>query len=409
MKKYFSIVFSVWLGVCFLGAFPFYLSGFFPDFTSAFFESVSGFTTTGATVLKNIDALPDWLLLWRAIIQWLGGIGILIVFIQLPVFTANGFQLKKIEVIDLNHKGFTPRLFRHSFKIIIVYMSLTVLQAVLLAVFGMDWFGALAYSFSTMSTGGFNIHGGGIASYNSAAVEWVFIVFMFLAGLNFSLFLLFFSRKRKNVFKNTEARAYTGIILAASFIITASVLRQSPSLERAVRQALFHAVSFISTTGFYSVDYIRWPSSAQGMLFFLLFIGGCSFSAAGGIKVIRFVILSKQTWNEMKRLVHPRGTFDILLDGKSGNKKAVRGAVSFVFLYLVIIFAAALLVSTNGMDIFTSLKTALACQGNIGLGASLPYRDFSGYVKIGLCFVMIIGRLELWMALVLFNKNFWRR
>jgi len=409
MKKYFSVVFPLWLGVCFLGALPFYLSGFFPDFTNAFFESVSGFTTTGATVLKNIDDLPDWLLLWRAIIQWFGGIGILIVFIQLPVFTANGFQLKKMEVIDLNHKSFTPRFFRHIFKIILVYISLTALQAVLLVIFGMDWFGALAHSFSTISTGGFSIRGGGIASYNSAAVEWVCIIFMFLAGLNFSLFFLFFSRKRKSIFKNTEARAYTGIILTAAVIITASIFRQSPSLERAVRQAFFHAVSFISTTGFYSADYFRWPSSAQSVLFFLLFIGGCSFSTAGGIKVIRFVMLSKQTWNEMKRLVHPRGTFDVFINGKSGNKRAVRGAVSFVFLYLLVILITALLVSTNGTDIFTSLKTALACQGNIGLGSSFPFHDFPGYVKVGLSFVMIIGRLELWMVFALFSKNLWRR
>jgi trk system potassium uptake protein TrkH len=409
MKKYFSIFFPALLGGCFLGAFPFYFSGFFPDFTSAFFESVSGFTTTGATVLINIDELPGWLLLWRAITQWIGGIGILLVFVQLPVFTANGFQLKKIEVTDLEHKGFTPRLFRHSFKIILIYVSLTALQTVLFVIFGMGWFDALTHSFSTMSTGGFSIRSGGIAYYNSAAIEWVCIIFMFLAGFNFSLIWLFFSGKRKSVFKNSEARAYTGIILTAAVIITASILRQSPSLERAVRQAFFHAVSFISTTGFYSVDYTGWPSPAQGVLFFLLFIGGCSFSAAGGIKVIRYVILSKQTWNEMKRLVHPRGIFNICLDGKSGNKRAVHGAVSFVFLYLVIVFITALLVSTSGTDIFTSLNTALACQGNTGLGSSLPFRDFPGYVKIGLCFVMIIGRLELWMAFVLFSKNFWRR
>jgi len=409
MKKYFSIIFPVWLGVCFLGAFPFYFSGFFPDFTSAFFESVSGFTTTGATVLTNIDDLPKWLLLWRAITQWFGGIAILFIFIQLPVFTANGFQLKKIEIIDLNNKGLIPRLFRHSFKIIIVYIFLTALQSVLLAVFGMDWFDAVAHSFSTMSTGGFSIRSGGIAYYNSAAVEWVCTIFMFLAGLNFPLLWLFLNGKIKNVFKNSEARAYTGIIITAAIIITASIFRQSFPHGRAVRQAFFHAVSFISTTGFHSVDYIKWPSSAQGVLFFLLFTGGCSFSAAGGIKVIRYVILSKQTWNEMKRLVYPRGIFNICLDGKSGNKRAVYGAVSFVFLYFMIILVTALLVSTNGTDVFTSLYTALACQGNTGLGTALPFRDFPGYVKIGLCFVMIMGRLELWMALVLFSKNFWRR
>jgi len=409
MKKYFSIVFPLWLGVCFLGAFPFYLSGFFPDFTSAFFESVSGFTTTGATVLTNIDDLPKWLLLWRSITQWVGGIGALLVFIQLPVFTANGFQLKKIEIIDLGRKGFTPRFFRHSFKIIIIYILLTALQSVLLAVFGMNWFDAFAHSLSTMSTGGFSVRSSGIAYYNSAAVEWVCVIFMFLAGLNFSLIWLFFNGKRKNVFKNSEAKAYTGIILIASVIITASILQQSFSPETAVRQAFFHAVSFLSTTGFYSIDFIKWPSSAQGVLFFLLFIGGCSFSAAGGIKVIRYVILSKQTWNEMKRLAYPRGIFDIYIDGKSGNRRAVHGAVSFVFLYLLITLFTALLVSTTGTDIFTSLNTALACQGNIGLGSSLPFHDFPAYIKIGLCLVMILGRLELWMALVLFSKDFWRR
>jgi len=395
MKKQFSLVFFILLIVCFLGALPFYFSGSIPSFTDAVFESVSGFTTTGTTVLKDIEAMPCALLFWRALTQWLGGMGILLLVID-------SFRIQKKGIIRI---------------LLPIYAALTALQFILLEIFGMNWFDALTHSMSTMSTGGFSIRNNGIAYYNSAAVEWVCVFFMFLSGINFFLVWRLLFRKSYDVIRNTETRVYAGIILLAAAIVTAAILTQNPynassftkamAFETAARRAFFHVISTISTCGFFNADYNYWPSAAQGVIFFLLLIGGCSGSAAGGIKVVRHVILSRQMANEMKRLVYPRGVFDIPLNGKSGNKKAVHPAAGFIFLYFLILFLTALLLSVSGMDVFDSLKTALVCLGNTGLG--LNAADFPAYVKWGLCLVMIAGRLELWAVLVIFSGVFRRR
>jgi len=385
MRKQFSLVFFILLAVCFLGALPFFFSGFIPNFTDAFFESVSGFTTTGATVLKDIEALPNALLFWRALTQWLGGLGILLLVIE-------SFRIQKKETLRV-----LPA----------IYASLTALQFILLVIFGMDWFDALTHSMSTISTGGFSIRNSGIAYYNNAAAEWVCVPFMFLSGINLSLVRQAFQGKVKIALRSTETRIYTGIILIASVIVTSAIFAQGSPFDKAVRQAFFHVTSTISTCGFFNTNYNFWLPLAQGVIFFLLLIGGCSGSAAGGIKVVRHAVLSRQTANEMKRLIYPRGIFDIPLDGKSGNKKAVHPAAGFIFLYFLVLFFTALLVSSSGMEVLDSLKTSLVCLGNTGLG--LNAADFPAYVKWGLCLVMIAGRLELWAVLVILSGVFRRR
>ncbi|MDR0443960.1 MAG: TrkH family potassium uptake protein [Treponema sp.] len=425
MKRQFLLVFLAWLGACLFGALPFYFSGYIPNFTDAVFESTSGFTTTGATVLVDIEALPKWLLFWRAITQWLGGMGIvLLVAALLPLFEAGSFHLVKADTHGMHKEKFVPRISLAAKLLWLLYVSLTALQILLLAFFGMSWFDAVTHAFSTMSTGGFSVRNNSIAYYNSPGIEWVCIVFMFLAGFNFALIwqLLrgklrcIMRRKPDAVIRNSEARAYTGIVLIAAIIITIAIFPKSPSfgtgeVHRALRQAFFQVTSLISTSGLYSADYSRWPSAALGILFFLLFIGGCSGSTAGGIKVIRYVILSKQMWNEMKRVVYPKGIFSIQLNGKSGKKAAVHGVAGFVFLYFLILFFTALLVSTSGADVFSSINTAVICQGNTGLGLGDPgvFKFFPDYVKWGLCLVMITGRLELWAVLILFTGDFWRK
>jgi trk system potassium uptake protein len=419
MKKQFSLVFFTLLAVSILGALPFYFSGSIPNFTDAVFESISGFTTTGATILKDIEALPNSLLFWRTLTQWLGGMGILLL-------VTGSFRVQKKEIIRI---------------LLSIYAALTALQFILLTISGMNRFDALTHSMSTMSTGGFSIRNSGIAYYNNAAAEWICVFFMFLSGINLFLVWRLFFRKADDIIRNTETKVYAGIILIAAAIVTASLFFQSSantlsldkalpfdkalffdktlpfykalyfdktmSFPTAIRQAFFHVTSTISTCGFFNADYNYWPSAAQGVIFFLLLTGGCSGSAAGGIKVIRHVVLSKQTANEMKRFIYPRGIFDIPLDGKSGNKKAVHTAAGFIFLYILILFLTAMLVSLSGTDIFDSFKTALVCLGNAGLGLSAA--DFPVYVKWGLCLVMITGRLELWALLVIFSGVFKRK
>ncbi|MDR2595962.1 MAG: TrkH family potassium uptake protein [Treponema sp.] len=409
MKRQLTFILLAVFCLCFLGALPFYFSGFIPNFTDAFFESVSGFTTTGATVISDIETLPDWLLFWRAATQWLGGIGILSLFMFSPVFFTSGFKLFRIEAVGSDREELSPHLPQFAFSILLIYVSLTALQFLLFLIFGVDWFNALTLSFSVVSTGGFNTGNNGITGFNSSAVEWICVFFMFLAGINISLIWQLFRKKISNVIYNSEVKTYTVIVLFTVIVITIAVLPGSPSFGYALRQAFFNVVSFVSTTGFLSADYSTWPYSVQGVLFLLLFTGGCSFSAAGGVKIIRYVLLSEQAWNEMVRIVYPHGIFDVKLDGRSGYKKAVHSTVGFIFLYFLIVFLGALLVSSGGTDIFNSFITALVCQGNIGLGSHIPFHEYPAYVKLGLCLVMITGRLELWMVLVLFTGDFRRR
>jgi trk system potassium uptake protein TrkH len=277
----------------------------------------------------------------------------------------------------------------------------------------MSWFDACIHAFSTMASGGFSSRNASIAAYNSPWIDWVCIVFMLLAGLNFSLFFQLLRGKYRELLSNSEVRAYGGIVLVSVIIITWSILPESPSPGTAIRQAFFQASSILTTTGLAAADHQLWPPLAKGVLFFLMFIGGCSGSTAGGVKVIRYVVLMKQMGNEMKKIICPRGVFNIQMNGRPGRKEVVYGVAGFVFLYFVLVFASALLVSSAGADIFSSLNTALMTLGNIGLslGPPSPFADISAlpaYVKWGLSFVMILGRLELWAALVFFSRDYWR-
>jgi trk system potassium uptake protein TrkH len=416
----FLLVFLAWVFSCLLGAVPYYLSGHIRSVTDAVFESVSGFTTTGATVIPNVEALPRSLLFWRAMTHWLGGMGIVVLTVALlPLLGAGGFQLNATQLFQAETPGpesgkIAPRITGTAKMLWACYMSLTFLQILLLAAGGMGWLDAVIHAFSTMSSGGFSSRNASIAAYHSPWIDWVCTVFMLLAGLNFSLFFQLLKGKYRNVLANSEARAYGGIILVSVIIVTGAILPQSPSLGTAIRQAFFQTASILTTTGLAAADHKLWPPLAQGVLFFLMFIGGCSGSTAGGIKIIRYVVLVKQTGNEMKKIVYPKGVFNIQLNGRSGKKEVVYGVAGFVFLYFLFVFAAALLVSSAGMDIFTSLNAALICLGNIGLGLGAlgPFSEvsaFPAYVKWGLGFIMILGRLELWTVMVFFTRDYWRR
>jgi trk system potassium uptake protein TrkH len=299
----------------------------------------------------------------------------------------------------------------------------------------MNWFDALVHSFSTVATGGFSSKNDSIAAFHSPWVDWVTISVMLLAGCNFTLLLRLFRGNRRELFQNSELKAYGFIILLSVTIICLSLFfRPSPAstvaevsataevssevsaaakAERCVRLAFFHTASILSTTGFAITDHNEWPVLAKGVLFFLMFIGGCSGSTAGGIKVIRHVVLFKQTGNEMKRLLYPRGVFNIRLNNKVGRKDVVYGVAGFVFFYITLTLAAALLLCGAGIEPFSALNGALAATGNIGLGLEQfgPASNFSsipGYVKWGLSFVMIAGRLELWTVMVFFSRSYWR-
>ncbi|MDR0388606.1 MAG: TrkH family potassium uptake protein [Spirochaetaceae bacterium] len=427
----FLIVFLAWVCICLMGSVPYVMSGCPGGFSGAFFESVSGFTTTGATVFVDVEALPRSLLLWRAMTHWLGGMGIVVIsVVLLPLLGAGGFQLIRAEASGSEKDRITPKITTTAKLLWLLYVALTVFNLLLLRLGGMNWFESVLHAFSTMASGGFSSRNQSIAAYHSPYIEWVTGIFMLLASFNFSLIYRLLRGKIGDLLHNSEARAYGLIILVSVSLITFSLLSRNPSggipaggnalllggsgFEPALRQAVFHTASILSTTGFSAGDFNLWPPLARACLFFLMFTGGCSGSTAGGIKVIRYVVLCRQAGNEMKKLLYPRGVFSVQLNKKAGRKDLVYGAAAFVFLYFVMVFAAALLVSSAGFDVFSSLNAALLSLGNIGLGQGIfgPGSAFTmvpGYVRWGLSFIMIAGRLELWTALVFFSREYWRQ
>jgi trk system potassium uptake protein TrkH len=427
----FLLVFLAWIITCVLGAAPYYISRIIPDPADAVFESVSGFTTTGATVLSDPEHTPRSLLFWRAMTHWLGGMGIVVLTVALlPLPGAGGIQLFQAESPGPETEKITPKITATAKILWIMYIVLTAFQSVLLLAGGMNWFDAVVHSFSTMATGGFSSRNDSVAAYHSPFIEWVCVVFMIIAGCNFALLwrLVRPSRSRvlsrgprariREFFQNSEVKAYFLIILLSVIVVSVSVYSGSGSSRyrsfgTVIRHAAFQSASILSTTGFSSADYGFWPPLAQACLFFLMFIGGCSGSTAGGVKVIRHVVLAKQMENELKRLMYPRGIFSIRLNGNAGSKHIVYGVAGFVFLYLLLVLAAAFLLSAAGLDMLSSLSGGLLALGNIGLGfgffgAGASAGLLPASVKWGLSFIMIAGRLELWTALVFFSGEYRR-
>jgi trk system potassium uptake protein TrkH len=411
----FILVFLIWVITCLAGALPFWLSGFVPRFTDAVFEAVSGFTTTGISPIADVEILPRSLLLWRAMTHWLGGMGIVVLTVAfLPLLGIGSFQLVKAETTGPEKERITPKITATAKILWILYIGFTALLCLLLVGGGMSWFDAVFHAFSTMGTGGFSSRNASLGAWRSPFIEWVCFAFMILAGFNFSLIYQLLRGKPRELLRNSEARAYALILLAAGTGTALSLISAGAGPADAFRRGFFHTASIISSTGFSTENCDLWPPLAQGILLVLMLIGGCSGSTAGGVKVIRFVVLFKQAGNEIKRLIYPRGVFNIQLNRKVGRKDVVYGVAGFVFLYFFLILAAFLLVSSAGVPPYSSLNLALLALGNIGLGlgglgngsivAACP-----AYVKWGLCFVMIAGRLELWTALVIFSPEYWRR
>ncbi|MBN1531609.1 MAG: Trk system potassium transporter TrkA [Spirochaetes bacterium] len=412
---YLFVAFS-WVFASIAGSLPFWLSGAIPVYTDAFFETISGFTTTGASILTNIEGLPRSMLFWRSLTHWLGGMGIVVLTVAiLPILGIGGMQLIQAEAPGPTVDKISPRITETAKKLWAIYIGFTVAETLLLLLGGMDLFDALTHTFGTLATGGFSTRNASVGAYNSPLIEGVITVFMILAGVNFSLHYRLLTGSGGSLLRDTEFRTYIVVFLGATAILTVSLAgRVYGHPGEALRHASFQCASILTTTGFATADFERWPLVAQAVLFILMFFGGCSGSTGGGIKIIRLVTLFKQALNEMKYLLHPRGIFTLRISG-SPIKKDVAYAISgFFFLYIFIILAVTLVVALSGHDILTSLSAALATLGNIGPGFGLVgptenYSIFSGFVKWLLCFAMLIGRLELYTVLVLFTPTFWRR
>jgi len=415
IKENFAVTSFCWIFSSLLGSIPLYLSGFFPSFTDAFFESVSGFTTTGATVLSDVEILPKSINVWRCQMHWLGGMGIVALTVALlPLLGVGGFQLIKAETTGPEKSKVTAKITMTAKILWFIYFGFTVLEFICLLIAGMSVVDALCCSFSTLGTGGFATKNASIAAYNSEVIEWIICIFMILAGVNFSLYFYLLTGRIRDFFRNTEFKAYLGILFTSILLITIFLFPQTNNIKEAFRLAAFQTASIMSTSGFATADYELWLPAAQLVLFFLMFVGGSSGSTGGGIKVIRWVILGKQMHNEAKQMLHPHGVFSIRLNGEVGRKDVIYNVSAFFFLYFILLGFITFIVAGSGVDILTSFTTALSTVGNIGPGFGLigPTENmgfFTDGVKWWLCFAMIAGRLELYTMLLFLFPDYWKK
>ncbi len=415
-KDGFLFVTFSWILASIIGALPYYLSGAIPSMADAYFETMSGFTTTGASILGNIESLPMSILFWRSLTHWLGGMGIVVLTVAvLPLLGIGGLQLIQAEAPGPTVDKLTPKIKETAKLLWYIYTGLTLAEVMLLMFAGMGPFDALTHTFGTVATGGVSPKNTSVGYYNSAIVDWIITLFMVLAGINFTLHFRFITGRHKYLLRDSELKAYLFIFFTAMLIIACDLYGSSCStMADSLRYAGFHAASILTTTGFATTDYENWPALSQTVIMVLMFVGGCSGSTGGGIKVIRIVTLLKQAFNEMKYLIHPRGVFIIKINGQPVKKDIVYAISGFFFLYILMLLATTMVAASSGSDFTTSFTGALCTVGNVGPGLGLvgPTKNFGffpDYVKWFYSFAMLTGRLELYTVLILFTKTFWKK
>jgi trk system potassium uptake protein TrkH len=418
-REGYLIVTLGWIVFSGFGALPFVLSKAIPSYTDAFFETISGFTTTGASILsgEQIENLSHGLLFWRSMTQWLGGMGIIVLsLVILPVLGIGGMQLFVAEVPGPTPDKLHPRVKETAKRLWGVYLLITLAEVLLLWVGEMNLFEAVNHSFTTMATGGYSIKGASIGHYQTPYVHYIISIFMIIAGINFSLAYFGMHLKFKPVWRNEELRWYLGFIFGFSIIITVILLvnNHSNSVEKCFRDSLFQVASITTTTGFATVNYLNWIPSAWVILLVLMFFGGSAGSTGGSIKIVRIVLLLKNGFLELKRLIHPNAIIPVRFDKQAVSQQVITNVLAFVSVYIILTAGGVLVISFIGHDLETSLGSVAATLGNIGpgigkVGPADNYAFFSNFGKWFLSFLMLIGRLELFTVLVLFTKAFWKK
>jgi trk system potassium uptake protein TrkH len=413
-REGFAVVTFGWILLACFGALPFVFCHLRVPFTDAFFETMSGFTTTGATILSDVEALPRGVLFWRSLTHWLGGMGIIVLSLAiLPMLGVGGMQLFKAEVPGPSVDKLQPRI-QDTAKILWgVYVLLSALETILLLFGGMSVFDALCHTFGTMATGGFSTKNAGIGYFNSPYVEYIITFFMVLAGTNFALHYHALRGRFIYYVRSSEFLFYLGIIFFFTITIGITLVIMMPGdYEVAFRRAVFQVVSILTTTGFHSADYELWSVFAQHSLVFLMFVGGCAGSTGGGVKVIRIYVTIKFMMAQLKKLVHPHAVIPVRFDRKSISQEAMTGILGFLLLYVGLLVLGTLFMATQGLDLVSSVSTVISTLGNIGPGVGTigPTENFAHVSDIGkwvLSFLMLAGRLEIYTVLVIFNKSFW--
>ncbi len=415
-REGFAIVSLGWASAAFFGSLPYMLAGVLPSFVEAYFESTSGFTTTGATVLSVIEGMPRGILFWRSLTHWLGGMGIIVLSIAiLPLLGVGGMQLFKAEVPGPVADKLKPRIAETAKILWKVYMLISAAETLLLMAGGMNLFEALCHTFGTMATGGFSTRNISIGSYNRAYFDGIITVFMILAGTNFALHYQALTGNFRAFYRNSEVRFYW-VTLAGVMLLVTLVLRLQiyDSLATAFRYASFQVTSIMTTTGYTTADFEKWPSFVQYTLVVLMFIGGSTGSTGGGMKCMRILLLLKQGRRELSRLIHPRGVIPVRLGGKVVSEGVIQSIWGFFFLFILVFVLASVIMALLGLDIITAFVSVAATINNIGpgLGVVGPMDNYTSIPIIGkwiLIFCMLIGRLELYTVIVLLVPEFWKR
>ena len=410
------LVSFAWVAFSLFGMLPFYIGGYIPDITNAFFETMSGFSSTGATILNNIESLPHGILFWRNMTQWIGGLGIIMFTIAvLPIFGISGLQVFAAEASGPTHDKVHPRIGITAKWIWSIYAGITALLVGLLMLGGMDWFDSICHAFATTGTGGFSTKQASVAHYSSPYIEYVISIFMFISGINFTLLLLFVNRKFKKFISNAELKFYFGsVILFTAIIALVLYYTSRMGMEESFRKSLFQVISLQTSTGFATDDYMKWTPVLWGLFTIIMLMGACAGSTTGGLKCIRMVILTKVSRNEFKHILHPNAVLPIRINKQVIPPSIVSTVLAFCFIYLIIIIVSTLLMMAMGVGTAESLGCVISSIGNMGpgLGETGPAYSWNALpdaAKWLLSFLMLLGRLELFTVLLLFTPDFWKR
>ncbi len=411
----FVCVAAAWVLMSAFGALPFMFSGAIPNFISAFFETVSGFTTTGASILTEIESLPKGILFWRSFTHFIGGMGVLVFMMAiLPLAGGQTMHLMRAEVPGPTKGKLVPKMRRTAIILYGIYVSLTLILMLLLLLCRMPLYDALVNAFATAGTGGFSVLNNSIVGYHNPAAEWVLSIFMIIFGINFNLYYFLLIGKIKDVWKSEELRTFLLIVAVATATIAINISPLFDSLSDCIRTSFFQVTTIVSTSGFATTDFNLWPSFSRTVLVLLMIVGSCAGSTAGGLKVSRVILILKSTWREIKHILRPRSVNTVRLDGEAVPNETVRSATGYLALYIVIIVLTTLVLSFDGMSMETNLSATLACINNIGPGLNEvgPAGNFSVYSlpsQLLLSFTMLMGRLEIMPLLILLAPATWRR
>ena len=413
-KEGFAIVALSWVVLSAIGALPFFLSHEIPSYVDAFFETVSGFTTTGASILTDVEALSHGMLFWRSFTHWIGGMGV-IVFIMaiIPSVSDRSIHIMRAEVAGPIVGKLVPRAKDTARVLYLIYIGLTAIQVVMLLLGGMPFFDSLLHTFGTAGTGGFGIKADSLAGY-SPYCQWVIAVFMILFGLNFNIYYLLLVRRFKAVLKNAELWIYLGIVAVSITVIGFNIYSIYGNVADTARASAFQVASVISTTGFSTANFDMWPGLSKAILLILMFIGSCAGSTAGGLKISRIILLVKMFRNELRHLVAPKSVNSVKLDGKQVDSSVLKNAGNYFCLYVFLIGAIFLILSFEPFSMETNFTATVACFNNIGpgfdaVGPAESFALYSPFSKIVLSFAMLLGRLELFPMLLLFSPRLWKK